>query len=341
MQLKGLVRFFTILLILYSIYELSFTWVVRSHEKKIDARATQWVSRNAPTADATTKERLHDSVYAQYLRDTKDETVHYGPTGSISYDKAKKEELNLGLDLKGGMNVTMQVELSGLVKSMANNSKDPNFLKALENANVRKANSGADYIRLFIEEYKKLNPNGNLAALFAATNDKIEIGDSDAQVESELRKAAYDAFDNTYRVLRTRIDQFGVAQPNINPDRERDIITVELPGVQDKERVRNYLQSTANLQFWEVYKDQEELATAWMATEQTYNSLVTNQDTANKDSANKAITRSFNKEFFREEMNMRGVAIKDTVVFRSWIEHPAIRRNFPSYHFFLWCSSKR
>src|SRR5688572_2162382 len=330
MQLKGLVRFFTILLILYSIYELSFTWVVRSHEKKIDARATQWVSRNAPTADAATKERLHDSVYAQYLRDTKDETVHYGPTGSISYDKAKKEELNLGLDLKGGMNVTMQVELSGLVRSMANNSKDPIFLKALENANVRKANSGADYIRLFIEEYKKLNPSGNLAALFAATNEKIEIGDSDSQVESELRKAAYDAFDNTYRVLRTRIDQFGVAQPNINPDRERDIITVELPGVQDKERVRNYLQSTANLQFWEVYKDQEELATAWMATEQTYNSLVTNQDTANKDSANKAITRSFNKEFFREEMNMRGVAIKDTVVFRSWIEHPAIRRNFPS-----------
>src|SRR5690349_22408952 len=125
MQLKGLVRFFTILLILYSIYELSFTWVVRSHERKMEAKAKQWVSRNMASADAATKEHAQDSVYAQYLRDTKDETVHYGPTGKISYDKAKKEELNLGLDLKGGMNVTMQVELSGLVHSMANNSKDP------------------------------------------------------------------------------------------------------------------------------------------------------------------------------------------------------------------------
>ena len=107
---------------------------------------------------------------------------------------------------------------------MANNSKDPNFLKALENANIRKANSGADYIRLFIEEYKKLNPNGRLAALFAATNERSRSTIL-IQVESELRKAAYDAFDNTFRVLRTRIDQFGVAQPNINPDNERDIIT--------------------------------------------------------------------------------------------------------------------
>src|SRR5947209_1699030 len=121
----------------------------------------------------------------------------------------------------------MQVELSGLLRSLANNSKDPNFLQALENANERKANSSADYITLFAEEYKKLNPNGRLASLFAASNpDRIKFTDSDEKVISEIRKSAYDAFDNTYRVLRTRIDQFGVAQPNINPDRERDVITV-------------------------------------------------------------------------------------------------------------------
>src|SRR5436305_10200596 len=131
----------------------------------------------------------------------------------------------------------MQVELSGFLRSMANNSKDPVFLKALENANIRKANSGADYINLFVDEYRKLNPTGRLAALFAASNpNTIKITDPDDKVITTIRSAANDAFDNTYRVLRTRIDQFGVAQPNINPDRNRDIITVELPGVQDQER---------------------------------------------------------------------------------------------------------
>src|SRR5205085_6060419 len=110
------------------------------------------------------------------LDSTKDVTVHYGFTGPISYDKAKNEELNLGLDLQGGINVTLEVELSGLIRTLANNSKDPIFLKALENANVKKANSSTDYINLFVEEYKKLNPNGRLAALFAASNpDRIKI----------------------------------------------------------------------------------------------------------------------------------------------------------------------
>src|SRR5215212_1834561 len=162
MQLKGLVRFFTVLLILYSIYELSFTWVVRNHEKKIEQKAKQFVNRNYSKADPATKDSLIASRTKRLLDSTKEETVHYGFTGAISYEKAKKEELNLGLDLKGGMNVTMQVELSGLIRAMANGSKDPLFLKAIENANARKANSGADYISLFVDEYRKVNPNGRL-----------------------------------------------------------------------------------------------------------------------------------------------------------------------------------
>ena len=355
MQLKGLVRFFTILLILYSIYELSFTWVVRSHENKMADRAKQFVARNYGNADSATKANVYQARYKRLLDSTKDETVHYGFTGAISYDKAKREELNLGLDLKGGINVTMQVELSGLIRSMANNSKDPNFLKALENANTRKANSGADYISLFVEEYKKLNPNGRLAALFSASNDRIKITDSDDAVISEIRKSAYDAFDNTYRVLRTRIDQFGVAQPNINPDRERDIITVELPGVQDPERVRNYLQSSANLQFWEVYK-YDELEASWLATERDYDAYVTGNtgipstvdSTAKKDTtatvstaANdtsknktaaadtaKANRRSFKAEFFKNGVGL--VAITDTAAFRNLVNAPIIRKNFPA-----------
>jgi SecD/SecF fusion protein len=254
MQLKGLVRFFTILLIVYSIYQLSFTWFVRSHEKKLESRAKTFVRVNYQNASA----ELTDSVYKRKLKDyedsTKDETITYGITGAISYQKAKNEELNLGLDLQGGMNVTLEVEMTGLLKTLSNNSKDPNFLRALDNANRRKANSGENFIGLFAEEYKKLVPGGNLASLFAASNSGIKVTDSDSKVMDVLQTLSKDAFDNTYRVMRTRIDQFGVAQPNINPDASRGIITVELPGVTDEARVRNYLQSSANLQFWEVYQ---------------------------------------------------------------------------------------
>ena len=270
MQLKGLVRFFTILLIIYSIYQLSFTWFVRGHEKKMEARAASYVKVNYPAAaekypgnkdsQAIYQEQL-EKIQADRLKrlldSTKDETVTYGITGAVSYQKAKAEELNLGLDLQGGMNVTMEVEMTGLLRTLSNNSKDPNFLQALDNANKRKANSDANFIRLFADEYKKLNPSGKLAAIFATPNSEIKVGDSDSKVISVLEGLSKDAFDNTFRILNTRIDQFGVAQPNINPDRDKAIITVELPGIQDKERVRKILQSSANLQFWEVFNISE------------------------------------------------------------------------------------
>ena len=280
MQLKGLVRFFTVLLVLYSIYELSFTWVVRSHERKMESKAQQFVAQNYASANEALKDSIYKARLKRLLDSTKDETIHYGFTGAVSYQKAKEEELNLGLDLQGGINVTMEVELSGLLRSMANNSKDPNFLKALENANKRKANSNADFVTLFVEEYKKLNPNGRLASLFATGNqDRIKVTDSDDKVIAEIRKEASDAFDRTFNVLRNRIDQFGVAQPNINPDKERGVITVELPGVQDQERVRKYLQSSANLQFWEVYK-MEELQSSFIAADQAYSHMVSGGSSA-------------------------------------------------------------
>jgi SecD/SecF fusion protein len=258
MQLKGLIRFFTILLIIYSIYELSFTWVVRSHEKKMEAKATQFVSQNYATADSTTKEQAYKDRLRRLLDSTKDENIHFGITGPISYQKAKGEELNLGLDLQGGINVTLEVELSGLLRSMANNTKDPNFMKALDAANARKANSSADYVTLFVEEYKKISNNAPLAPLFsAASAGRISPRDDDNKVIGVIRDEATAAFGRTFRVLQTRIDQFGVAQPNINPNNERGIITVELPGLQDQERVRRYLQSSANLQFWLTYKPEE------------------------------------------------------------------------------------
>ena len=271
MQLKGLVRFFTILLIIYSLYQLSFTWFVRNHEKKLESSAKNYIAANYPNAatkyaankDSQAVYQLTlDSLYRDRLTrlkdSTKDETITYGITGAISYQKAKQEELNLGLDLQGGMNVTMEVEMNGLLTTLANNSKDPNFLKALENANLRKANSDANFIRLFAEEFKKLAPGTNLASLFASTNaEGIKVSDNDSRVINYLEEQARTAFDNTARLITTRIDKFGVAQPNINADADKQIITVELPGVQDRERVRKNLQASANLQFWEVYNISE------------------------------------------------------------------------------------
>jgi SecD/SecF fusion protein len=371
MQLKGLVRFFTILLILYSIYELSFTWVVRSHEKKMEARAKTYVNNLYANADAATKDAAYKERLKRLLDSTKETTVHYGFTGKISYEKAKENELNLGLDLQGGINVTMEVELSGLLRSMANNSKDPNFNKAIENANKRKGNTGADFISLFREEFVKLAGSGKLASLFATGGqEKISIRDTDDKVIAEIRKEAGAAFDRTFRVMRQRIDQFGVAQPNINPDRERAIITVELPGIQDQERVRRYLQSTANLQFWEVYKP-EELQTSLMGADRDFDAYIkgisptqtadtTSADTtAKKDStkqdsllstqlgnttdtsASKTGKRSLGEFLQQQQDGSLFVKISDTAILRQYLEADAIRKNFPADAVFVYGTPPR
>jgi SecD/SecF fusion protein len=286
MQLKGLVRFFTVLLIIYSLYQLSFTWFVRNHEKKMEAKARSYVKTNYQTAVGKfpnnkdsqavyqeTLDRAYQVRLARLLDSTKDVTLTYGVNGAMSYQKAKEEELNLGLDLQGGMNVTLEVEMTGLLKSLSNNSKDPNFLAAIANADKRKANSDADFVTLFIEEYRKLEKERPLAALFSgASNNRIDVKSTDSKVESYIREQALSAFDNTFRILRTRIDQFGVAQPNINPNRDKGRIDVELPGIKDKERVRKLLQSTANLQFWEVYTLQDNnYANGWQKTVNAFN----------------------------------------------------------------------
>ncbi|MBL7731882.1 MAG: protein translocase subunit SecDF [Chitinophagaceae bacterium] len=267
MQLKGLVRFFTILLIIYSLYQMSFTLVVKSFEKKMMGKAKAYVSKNydAPAAkypnDSLARaiyseqlDKIRDRYADSLIRINENTIVTYGVNGKVSYKRAKEEELNLGLDLQGGMNVTLEVEMTGLLKSLAGGTNDPTFLKAIQNADNRKANSDADYITLFSEEFKKLDPNRTLASFFAlGSNGDVEMNASDSKVISYLKGKAKTAFDNTYKVLSTRIDQFGVAQPTINPNSEKGIITVELPGIKDKERVRKILVSTANLQFWEVY----------------------------------------------------------------------------------------
>ncbi|MBK9464640.1 MAG: protein translocase subunit SecDF [Chitinophagaceae bacterium] len=301
MQLKGLVRFFTILLIVYSLYQLSFTYFVRNHEKKMETKARNYVKDNFPAASVKypgnkdsqaiyqeSLEKIYQDRLKRLLDSTKNETVTYGINGAVSYKKAKTEELNLGLDLQGGMNVTLEVEMTGLLKSLANNSKDPNFLAGIQNAEKRKANSDADFITLFIEEYRKLEATRPLAALFApASAEKIDIKSTDNQVISYIREKADEAFSTTFDRLSKRIDQFGVAQPNITKNPSKGIINVELPGVKDKERVRTNLQSTANLEFWELYTagDQNYVA-GWQKTFEVFNAKYggVKDTTAAKDS---------------------------------------------------------
>jgi SecD/SecF fusion protein len=263
MQLKGLVRFFAIALILICLYQLSFTWFVRSHEKAMDEKAQAWMKRFPTPEQQYPGDKEKQALYADSLAEVKKERVlrlldstkeTKLAFGLVTYRSAKESELMLGLDLQGGMSVTMEVGLDGLIKSLANYTKDANFNKALDNAVARKANSGANLITLFEEEFKKVNPTGKLAPFFAArSNGKVKFDASDNAVNEYLTAQATAAFNNTYRILRTRIDRFGVASPSINPDPAKGIINIELAGVNDKERVRSYLQSTANLQFFEVY----------------------------------------------------------------------------------------
>ncbi|MGI8951050.1 MAG: protein translocase subunit SecDF [Chitinophagaceae bacterium] len=265
MQLKGLVRFFAIALILICLYQLSFTWIVRSYESNMNDKAQLWLNANyaAPEKKYADNKELQQA-YADTLKDIKAQRLkrlldstkdtNIGPFGLTTYQNAKDKELMLGLDLQGGMSVTMEVGLDGLIKSLANNTKDPGFNKALNAAVARKANSGADLISLFGDEFNKVNSGAKLAPFFVnRSNTAIKYNSSNDEVLSYLRSQSSSAFKNTLNILTTRIDRFGVASPSINPNPSKEIITIELAGVNDPERVRHYLQSTANLQFFEMY----------------------------------------------------------------------------------------
>ena len=306
MQLRGLVAVFAILLIIYSVWLLSFTWFVNKHESKMADRAQAYMNATYPEANKFSKpadytdslRTIYRNRLSQILDSTREDKITwFGNT----YEYSRAKELNLGLDLQGGMSVTMEVELTELIRSMSNKSRDPRFLRALDEANRQKANSDKDFISLFRDEFIKVAGTGKMAGIFSAANsDQIPSNASDDKVLEVIRKEAGDAINRTYQRIKSRIDQFGVAQPYINLDQAKAIITVDLPGVDDKERVRKYLQSTANLQFWEVYNIselQEELTAAEKAfsdmmsgtTDTSLNALKAKDTTGTKDSTGKKI----------------------------------------------------
>jgi len=176
-----------------------------------------------------------------------------------TFKEVKELELGLGLDLQGGMNVTLEVSVVDLIKSLSNFSKDSTFNAAIKLAKLKQANSQEDFVTLFGKSYQEIAPNGKLASIFNTLDlkDKVKYNSTNAEVLDLLRKETKVAIDNSFNIIRTRIDRFGVAQPNIQPLATAGRILVELPGVDDPKRVRKLLQGTANLEFWETYDNSE------------------------------------------------------------------------------------
>ena len=261
MQSKGLIRLFAILLALASIWQLSFTAVTRVQEKKAAKiaaeKAQQFVDANNVAADV--REFVLDSVAnirnRAYIDSIGTEKVYLGYT----YQSAKEKEINLGLDLKGGMNVMLQVQLEDLVKALAGNSSDPDFLNALALAKKNNVNSSQDFIGLFESAWAETANGRRLAEIFGTyeLREKVKPESTDREVIDVIRNEAKSAIDNSFNVLRNRIDRFGVTQPNIQRIENSGKILIELPGVKDPERVRKLLQGTASLEFWPTFTANE------------------------------------------------------------------------------------
>lgn len=253
MQLKGMVKFFTAALILFSLWRLSFTFIAHNVDVKNQAKAEKLVSASDPDVKGADRDHLIDQALQHLTDSLRDQTVFNFLGAKYTYKEVKEKELQLGLDLQGGMSVTLEVGLDELVANMSNNPKDPNLVRAIEMAEKTRANSDADFIKLFGEAYNKVVPGGKLAPLFLKANQQgITSASSNEQVLAVIKSEAKEAIKRTYNVLSKRIDKFGVAQPSITLDDNKGIITVELAGVKDPESVRKVLQATAKLQFWEV-----------------------------------------------------------------------------------------
>ena len=233
MQNKGFVKVFALLLTLACAFYLSFSFVTRHHMK---------LAEQDPKG------------VAHYLDSMQNEKVWLGV---YSLKDCREMEIGLGLDLKGGMNVILEVSVPDVVKTLADNKPDEAFNAAVAEAAKQQITSQEDFITLFVREYKKQAPEGKLAEIFATQQlkDKVNTRSTDAEVEAVLREEVKAAVENSYNVLRTRIDRFGVVQPNIQTlEGKMGRIMVELPGIKEPERVRKLLQGSANLEFWETYE---------------------------------------------------------------------------------------
>ena len=325
MQNKGAIRLLAILFALVSIYQLSFSYfTAKTESKAVDySKSTAVYEEASRLASITGRpenvllDSLMDRAENYYLDSMNNEVVYPLAIIDYTYKDCKEREINLGLDLKGGMNVTLQVSIEDVVKAMAgSNAKDPNFQKAVNEAIIAQHNSQEDFITLFHEAWLKNNPGTKLSSIFATVELKnlVSPSSTDEEVIKVLEDQAEAAIGNTYDILSKRIDKFGVAQPRIQRLQTAGRILVELPGVKDPRRVRKLLQSTARLEFWETYefndpKIYEAIQQADVVSRKYYNGELNNA----KEEAD-TTTEAVSAEVINEEVAANDVAMDSTNV---------------------------
>mgnify|MGYP001234204061 FL=1 len=246
MQNRNFIKIVAVVFALICLYQLSFTWVADGVESDAIEYAESY------------NENEREAKVKQYLDSINSEEVYDIFIAQYTYADCKQRELNLGLDLKGGMNVTLEVMVVDVLKALSNNSSDELFNTSIQNALKAQENSQDDFVTLFGIEYEKLSPNNGLAVIFTSQlKDKVKINATNNQVIDVLKLEVEDAISRSFNILRSRIDRFGVTQPNIQRLETAGRILVELPGIKDPERARKLLQSTAQLEFWETYEYSE------------------------------------------------------------------------------------
>lgn len=265
MQNKGVIKLLAVVLAVLSLYQLSFSFVTRRVEKK----AAEYANSAESVKMAEILAKGNQNAYDYYLdsiqaaRETyyldSMSTVKVYPIIGQTYRQAKEMEINLGLDLKGGMNVMLEVSVPDIINVLSGHSTDPVFVEAMRIANEQHLNSQRDYVDLFGDAFQQLDPNAKLAPIFLFEfKDKgITVNSTNQEVLDVIKEETNSAIDRSYQILRTRIDRFGVAQPNIQKLENSGRILVELPGIKDPKRVRKLLQGTAQLEFWETYNFSE------------------------------------------------------------------------------------
>ena len=271
MQNKGFVKVFAVLLTLVCVFYLSFSFVTRHYTNK-----AKEIANGDP------------KVEQDYLDSLSNEKVWLG---NWTLKDCREMEISLGLDLKGGMNVILEVSVPDVIKALADNKPDEAFNKALAEAAKQAVNSQDDIITLFVREYHKIAPDAKLSELFATQQlkDKVNQKSTDAEVEKVLRAEVKAAVENSYNVLRTRIDRFGVVQPNIQSLEDKmGRIMVELPGIKEPERVRKLLQGSANLEFWETYTAKEILP-AMQSADAKLRTILAEETTVDGDTIEAAV----------------------------------------------------
>jgi SecD/SecF fusion protein len=300
MQNKGTVQFFAIIFALVCLFQLSFSFISYRYQGKADNYSTAPVVKQLAVklakGNSLRQEFIYDSIVKSRLEYFNDSmaniTVFNILLKQYTLKDVREREINLGLDLKGGMNVTMDVSVPDIIRALSGYSQNPIFVKSLAKAIEKEKTSTADFVDLFSQAFKETDPNAKLASIFNTVElkDKINYNSTNEEVIKIIRDETNAAIDRTFNILRTRIDRFGVTQPNIQKLQTAGRILIELPGIKEPERVRKLLQGTAQLEFWETYQFPDLSASFNDADKKLVAILSTGGDTTKNDSLKKDTT---------------------------------------------------